>query len=153
MKKGFWIWTLFCVALIAGLAYLVSGDTVYTGKNITMSSNDARQLTINGTATVEAASSSFFVFKKTSGETLVGTLTPKPLGWESDEYYLAGPTQIQSGTWIIEKGEGITIHLTSQESLTVKEALQPTEQGIVILLLFVLIAIIWLVIGAAFFSK
>lgn len=125
MNKVFWIWTGFCIVGAGLLIWLSTININHSGSIITLTTNDSYQLTINAeSVTIEAASSNFFVLRQPRGEIIVGTLTEKPLGWYSDEYYKSEPAKIQGGVWIVEKGKDITIHITSMDSVTVQKSLK-----------------------------
>lgn len=153
MKAAFWIWTVFCVVGAGLLIWFLPADQSYSGSNITLTTDDKRQLSINAeSVTIEAASGSFFVLRKTSGEAIVGSPTQKPLGWDEDEYYRAEPTQVQGGEWIVEKGSDITIHLSSSGNITVQGALKSGEKALSDILLVVFAFSIWL-LGCVLGSK
>lgn len=145
MKKASWIWTVFCVIVAGLLIWLLSTSQHYSGSNIIFTTDDQQQLTIDAeSVTIEAVSANFFVLRRPSGETVVGTPTQKPLGWDKDEYYRVEPMKIRGGTWITEKGRNITIHLSSSSDITVQETLKVEGKVGLCLLLVVIVFFIWL---------
>ena len=144
MKTVFWVWTGVCVvATVLCLAFLPSAEENYSGSNITFITDDKRQLTINAEKVViEAASNGFFVFQRAeSGESLVGIPTEKPLGWSGNTYYKLLPTQVSGGTWVVEKGRGVTLHLSG--NATVQESFKETPKAMLIVYILVAGVLIW----------
>jgi len=142
----FWGWTVFCVvATVLCSVFLPSSEKKYSGSNITFLTDDKRQFTINAEKVViEAASNGFFVFQRAeSGEALVGIPTEKPLGWSGNTYYKLSPTQVSGGTWIVEKGSGVTLHLSGMGNATVQESFKEGSQAELIVLLLVVGLLIW----------
>ncbi|MFH1408029.1 MAG: hypothetical protein ABIG91_03295, partial [Patescibacteria group bacterium] len=86
------------------------------------------------------ASNGFFVFQRAeSGEALVGIPTEKPLGWSGNTYYKLSPTQVSGGTWIVEKGSGVTLHLSG--NATVQESFK--EKAMLIVYFLMAGVLIW----------
>lgn len=122
MKTVFWIWTGVCVLGAALLINVVNSPTNYTGNSILFKTSSDNQIDIDAeSVTMEAASSSFFVLRRPSGESIVGVPMDKPLGWSSDEYYFAREENVPGGLWLIEKGSGVTLHITSESNIEVSE--------------------------------
>jgi hypothetical protein len=154
MKVSFWIWTFVCLIIAGFLIWRVSYDQKLSGNNITLHTNYKRYLTIDAeSVTIEAASSSFFMLRQLSGETIIGTATEKPLGWVSKEYYTAEKKEFPGGEWIVEKGNYITVHITSPGSFTVQEGLITGEKIFVDILIAVAAILVWLIIGIGMFYK
>lgn len=140
----FCIWTAIAVMAVILLSGLVVKSQNFTGSDITLTIDSTNLLTINATSpvTIETASNQFFVFRN-GAETVVGVLTPKPLGWDKYEYFTTGKTEIRSGTWIVEKGSSITTHLSSSESMAVQEDLKFEEKVTVLIKVILVSLIIW----------
>ena len=143
MKTAFWIWTVFCIAGAGFLIWLLPTDQFYGGTNISLRTGDQKMLIISADSVIEAASSDFFLLRKVSGETVVGLPSERPLGWDAASYYKAGPTRIARGEWLVEDGSNITVHLTSDENLSVKEAMRPSARTNLVFLLVILGLAVW----------
>lgn len=139
----FLIWTVICVLSVIALSVLVTKSQNFTGTDITFSTSESQQFTINAPSpvTIEAAASNFFAFRNGS-ETVIGKLDSKPLGWNG-EYFSVGPVEIQNGTWIGEKGYGVTVHLNSAESMAVQKDLKVEEKMINITILILVSIVVW----------
>lgn len=122
--KAFLIWTGMClVGTIWMLSKLPNIEWVHLGKNVTFSTSDGNQFVTAKPATIEVASSNFFLLRnKKTSEVVSGLPKPKPLGWSSDEYYTAGPVDFVAGTWIVEKGSEVTVHLTAEVDINTTES-------------------------------
>lgn len=142
--KIFWLWTAFCLGVAGVLAVSLIRDSNYTGTDITFSTNRDQLVGIDAKAavTIEAASDRFFAFRN-GAETVIGVLTPKPLGWDGREYYTAGPVEIKNGTWIVETGRSITIRLNSSESMAVREAVQGADKLALAFVSIALAGLLW----------
>lgn len=151
MKKiMFWIWTGLVIVGVVLVSVVAIRDKVYSGTDLNFEVSTLRVLAVDATSevTIEAASNEFFLLRKLSGETVVGTPTNPPLGWDYATYYVAGPIKIQGGQWLIQDGAP-TIHLTSADKITVTTAVNNKTAtvflialaGIMIWLLGLLLAI------------
>jgi len=114
MKVAFWIWTVVIFIGVVLLSASAVRDRVYTGTDLTFRvSTDDQTLWIDTTSeiTLQAASSDTFRLHKLGREVIVGTPTEPPLGCNIETYYVAGPTQILGGEWLVEGGNAI-LHLS-----------------------------------------
>lgn len=130
MKTAIVIWTVIAMALMTMIIVVVTKNQNFTGSDITFVTGDVSQFTINAPApvTIEAASNLFFAFRNGS-TTVVGTLTPNPLGWDRNEYFTTGSVSFSGGLWVVEKGNSVTVHLRSSESMTVQDDTQPVQKA------------------------
>ena len=147
MKVLFLIWTVIIIIGAVLLSVNVVKDNVYSGTDLSFKISTQRTLSIDTTSEIalQAASSDFFLLRKLSGETVVGTPTEPPLGWEHKTYYVAKPTQIQGGQWlVVEDGDNATLYLTSDSEITVIAAMSGGGKTGAIFLVLLAGAIIWL---------
>jgi len=138
-RKAFWIWTIFLVVLYVLVGFLVSRDKAISGTNLEF--NTIRNIDIDADkVTIEAAGSSFFVLRKETGESITAIPAPRPLGWESINYFVAGPEEIPGGEWILVTGSP-SIKITSD---TVVMVTLLTNAPAVWFMLFLLSMVIWM---------
>ena len=139
----FWFWTAICLLGMSAFVWGINRGNNYTGTEISFTISQGQQIDLDGkaTVTIEAASNRFFAFRNEAG-IVVGVLTPKPLGW-SGEYFTAGPVEIQTGTWVVENGDGVTVRLNSSENMAVREALRGGEKVVFTLITVLLGLLIW----------
>jgi len=146
MKVAIWIWTV--VVLIGVYFFSVNtvDDKVYTGTDLLLNVNTERGLSIDSTSriTLQAGSSDFFLLRDLRGETILGTPTEPPLGWDTKLYFVAGPTQIQGGQWLVEDGTA-TLHLKSDSKITVTAVMWGGVAGGNIFLILLAGALTWMV--------
>ena len=150
--KAFWVWTVVIVLSAIGGSFLVTKDGVYTGTDIELSVGDHSFMTINGSSgiTFNGASSSFFLLRQETGETIVAIPTTPPLGWHDSTYFLAGPVQIK-GKWLIEKGSA-TVRLISDANMTIYVISKDKPMSVLIICIAVLIAWflgIWIAVSSS----
>lgn len=114
------LWTLVVLIAIITITYLGNRDINYSGTNITIGDN-SRDLQINTESPVslEAGSAIFFVFRKETGETIVGIPEKPKLGWPNDKYFHAGPQKIPGGKWILAAGSA-SVTITSETPIEVQ---------------------------------
>lgn len=150
MKTLIFVWTVICLILASLAIGATFRDTVYTGRSITFATTESRTLKIQyDSASLEAASDSFFLLKNASGTQIAGVLSEKPLGWKSEFYFKTEPTNVSAGEWIVEEGSGITIRITSDsDNLTVTEIAPDTHKVSISVLIFFVAALVWFVILA-----
>jgi hypothetical protein len=154
MKVAFSIWTAVVIIGVILISANAVRDEVYAGTDLSFEVDSERTLSIDASSeiTLWAASSDFFLLRKLSGETVVGTPTKPPLGWDSKTYYVAGPAQIQDGQWIVEDGN-ITLHLISDNKITVTAVMSVGNKFGYFFLIFVVGVFVWLlgyIIGMTF---
>ncbi|MFH1566321.1 MAG: hypothetical protein ABIB98_03955 [bacterium] len=137
-------WFSLCVAiLIVVVPVLAFVSNTYASTDITVVAKNYQRLEIKGEAvTMGGGASNFFALKSLDNEIIIGIPAPKPLGWEGKEYYMAEPTKIQEGTWIIEKGP-VTLRLTSPSTITVSATTPVSFKIKVLLILIATIIAIW----------
>ena len=151
--KAFLSWTVVCVIGAALMLWkLPNIKWGHPGKDVTFSVSDGNQFITAKPAIIEVASSNFFLLRnKKTSEVVSGLPKPKPLGWSSDEYYTAGPVDFGAGTWIVEKGAEITVHLTAKVDINTIELKDDESRMWATIVLLVLAFILWL-LGCAFGS-
>jgi len=143
--KAFWIWTFICVALVALGCWLIPQPSYYDGANIEVNTCDKRQMTVKGEGIAfSAASPNFFVLRKKSGESIVSVPTQKPLGWEYDEYYVFETATIESGTWLVENGENISVKLSSEGGVKLMIALKNNAKLSLFFFLIIAGFVVWI---------
>lgn len=144
---GFWFWTLICV--VGGVLFMSAlvTENSYSGSSIELTANSNWEITIEAEeASLEAASSSYFALSRSSGGNVAGERSPKPLGWDTPEYFTASAENVQ-GHWIVEDGTTITLAISGEE-LTV-HAVMKSEQVIAMRILIGIVAfLVWVVILA-----
>lgn len=147
MKTWFWIWTVVCLVLAAGIAWVAGRDRNYTGTNIDLVTDADEILKINSDSlTIEAASDHFFALRSLEGQGIVGSSTEKPIGWEGEEYFKLDPTQTRGGEWIVENGKKISLNLSSSDSIAVVVSLKPIPILIEVIFGLVCAGALWLAI-------
>ena len=141
----FWFWTAFCLLGTIVLVGLVTRDNDYNGTDVVFTTGDSQLVSLDAKAAVvlEAASDRFFALRNGT-ETVIGVLAPKPLGWDRAEYYTAGPVEIKNGTWIVEKGTGVTVHLNSPENMVVQEVLKDGNKAGIVFGVVMIGVLVWL---------
>jgi len=112
------VWTLGIIAALVLLGIKVTKDDVYTGTRIEFTTGRTIQIDADK-VTFQAASSEFFVLRKTSGETIIGVPAPRPLGWSNDQYFVAGPQVVSGGQWLFPDGSA-TVKITNDNAVTVR---------------------------------
>lgn len=148
--KAFLIWTVvWCGLVVLAIWKLPAIKWEYPGKDVTFTTSSDSQFVTAKPATIEVASSSFFVIRnqKTS-EVVSGIPTTKPLGWIDDEYYTAGPVDLSAGKWVVEVGSGVTVHLKAEsdiETVTSKD----DESNVWLIFWLFIIGVVIYVIGLA----
>lgn len=146
MKWAFWIWTAVVVAVTVFVAGATTKSESYSGTNVTLTTSFSYNVVISGTPSLlEAASSDFFLLRKESGEAIVGVPAEKPLGWTSQKYYRASTRSVSSGEWIVEDGGNITIHVVSDQAMTIEKKWKNIDQINLIFLEVIGAIIVWLV--------
>ncbi|MBI5620871.1 hypothetical protein HY949_03770 [Candidatus Gottesmanbacteria bacterium] len=124
MKTKIGILTFVCIIAGSLFIWMGVGDTLYVGNDVTFVVNDTRTFHVNGSINmIESTNDNFFAIR--NGESiLVGKPEKKPLGSSEDSYFKAALDKAPSGTWIVEKGNGITVHILSDSTVTVAAALK-----------------------------
>lgn len=145
MTIAFWLWTVLWVVSGGLCSWLLTEIWHYRGNDITRTIDVKHLIKIyaDESVTIEAESGSFFALMGPSGKTIVGTPRRKPLDWDKDEYYWAKPTQTQGGTWIVETGKNIKIHLTSSGNMTIEKKLKSAAKVDIIAAIVILCIGIW----------
>ena len=117
----FWIWSAFLFMVVIGLGLFTTQDKIYKGTDIEFIVSASHNLTINASSevTFKGASRDIFLLRKLDGDVIVASSSDPPLGWNSDEYFTAGPRVMEVDTWIVEKGT-FTVKLVSNQSMTVR---------------------------------
>ena len=118
-KVMFCIWTIVVIAGIIFFGNLITRDIVLSGTNISFNTGRDVQIDTTGKVTFQAASSDFFVLRKTSGDVITGVPAPKPLGWSGNQYFVAGPEEISGGLWLFPDGTASMV-ITSKSPITVR---------------------------------
>jgi hypothetical protein len=150
MNKGLWIWTTICIILTALIIWAITLNHTYIGNDITLNADTSHSFNINAdTVSIEAASVSFFAIHSSNGESIISKSSPKPLGWNGD-YFKTEPMQIHGGLWEIDKGNNITIHITSSSRITILEYLMPSIKILTYFLIILMMSLIWLLCVIAF---
>ena len=144
---AFGIWTLIVIIGLIFVGIENTKDQVYTGTKLEFTTGRDIQIDADN-VTFEAASSEFFVLRKTSGETITGISAPRPLGWTGDQYFVAEPQGkgISGGKWLFPLGSA-TIRITSDKPVTVRLL---ERDAALIWLVFSVIAILFWVLGLVF---
>ena len=141
--KGFIIWTVICVIGASLFVWIPTREKTYVGNDVTFTASDTRTMNVSTPMTkMEAADDGFFAAR--NGSTmLVGKPAPKPLGWEQDAYFTAELDEAPSGLWLIEKGNGVTIHLVSESTMTVVIVMNSDAKSSLIFLIVFAAFCIW----------
>lgn len=126
MKAWVWIWTPVSLMFAFFSIVELTRDWQYSGNTIVMAPEDRDILAISVDSTIEAASEHFFVLRSAEGEVIYGSSTEKPLGWGVSEYFTLDSTSIKGGVWVVEAGQGITIKLSSAETISVRASQKPS---------------------------
>lgn len=122
------LWTVFWVVLFIVVGSDFTRDRVYTGTDIEFTINRNEPFHQLGDKTIEidanevtfeAVSSGFFIFRRESGETIVGTPAIAPLGW-NDKYFTARQEGVSSGKWSNPNGGLISVKITSQTPASIR---------------------------------
>lgn len=136
------VWTGLVVLGWLSASRAITQNWVHTGPDLVFNTFEGQDLAVQskGEVTLEAVSDRLFVFSNPSGETIVGSLTEPPLGWDQGDYYHVGPTKIHDGLWMLDGGETVTVHLKSETGITATEILFEKTQPYAILGIFALVA-------------
>lgn len=134
------VWSASVVAAAILVSFAITRDRVHTGSDLKFATNEKFYLEVSGEANIQAASSEFFLFRKETGETLVGLPTEPPLGWDSEKYYVVGPVKIQGGQWLVE-GNDISVHIFTDGNINVTEVV--ADKGGIVFVFMVATIIIW----------
>ncbi len=137
---GYIIWTIVVIAALIFVGIQVTKDRVYIGTKHEFSTDRTIQIDANK-VTFQAASSDFFVLRKVSGETIIGSPAPAPLRWSSDLYFTAGPQEVPGGTWLFAYGTA-TVNITSDRPVTVR--LIQADQGRYWVLIIMSAFLVWI---------
>lgn len=156
MKKSsviaFLIWTLIVAGSYIGLLRLTDNVTSHSGAEVTFSMTEGFELTTAIPSRIELASPSFFVLRnlKTS-EVITGVPTPRPLGWDYEEYYTADQ-ELKPGTWEMQTGGDVTIRITAPDDIRARTSRTEYSRSLGAFWLLIVSVVIWLiglVIGAS----
>ena len=118
-------WSITCIVafILEGVDY--TKDRVYTGisAEFSISRNKVLQISdkviqIDDDATFQAASPEFFVFRKESGETIVGVPMTPPLGWSGRYFFVS--QEIQRGRWLVPDAGTVFVKITNQTPTTIR---------------------------------
>lgn len=114
------VWTAVVIAALVLIGFQLTKDWVYTGTKIEFTTGRTIQIDADK-VTFQAASPNFFVLRKESGETITGAPAQKPLGWASDQYFVAGPEEVPGGKWLFPVGSAsVIITSNNPNPLTVR---------------------------------
>jgi hypothetical protein len=143
------VWTLICLVGGGFLAWWLPGPTTYQGTQVTFQVTDRKNVTINAESVeMEAADGTFFVLRN-GDVALVGLPTPKPLGWEEDYYFTAELDEAPGGEWAVEKGDWVTVKVTSDRPMSVEVAFIPWARAVLIGLIVLVTGFLWIAVAGA----
>lgn len=126
MKKviAFLIWTAVCVyGTVSFLWKIPNASWEDSGRDFTFTTDNSKVFATNGPSEIEAASPWFFLLRnEATNQVITSASIKRPLGWDYNEYHVVAPTDLPEGTWLVDKGQSITIHLTSSSDIKVIES-------------------------------
>lgn len=142
-----WLWSFICIFLFGFFLWLLNEEDVYTGNDINVEVGSYNYIVIDAVepVTLEAASESFFVLRDPEGKVFViGKPALPPLGWQSDAYFKAEAQVVPADKLLVEQGSAVTVHFTSETSMTMEVVLKQESKIFLVVFLFLMIFLIWL---------
>ena len=113
-------WLIITLTTTFGIIQAVLASTFYIGNTVVFKTDSNELLVLDTTATLEAASTQYFLFDNRNGVTIHAIERDKPLGWDSDEYWTSDSASITRGEWFVQEGTNVTVRIISESNLTIE---------------------------------